>query len=32
VVASTARLSGAAMQRELLPMLWEAAREVRPLL
>ncbi|MDZ4073876.1 MAG: IclR family transcriptional regulator C-terminal domain-containing protein [Hylemonella sp.] len=32
VVASTARMSGATMQRELLPMLWEAAREVRPLL
>ncbi|GAB3489461.1 IclR family transcriptional regulator PobR [Curvibacter fontanus] len=31
-VASTARLSGAAMQRDLLPLLWEAAREVRGLL
>jgi IclR family transcriptional regulator, pca regulon regulatory protein len=32
VVASTARLSSAAMPRELLPLLWEAAREIRPLL
>lgn len=32
VVAATARLSGVAMQRDLLPMLWEAARELRPLL
>lgn len=32
VVASTARLSGTAMRRELLPLLWEAAREIRPLL
>lgn len=32
VVASTARLSSAAMQRELLPMMLEVAREVRPLL
>jgi IclR family pca regulon transcriptional regulator len=32
VVAATSRLSGAAMQRDLLPLLWEAAREVRSLL
>ena len=32
VVAATSRLSGAAMQRDLLPLLWEAAREVRALL
>ncbi len=32
VVGSTARLSGATMQRELLPLMWEAAREVRALL
>lgn len=32
VVASTARLSGAAMEHDLLPLLWDAAREVRPLL
>ncbi|MBX9871459.1 MAG: helix-turn-helix domain-containing protein [Burkholderiaceae bacterium] len=32
VVAATSRLSGAAMQRDLLPLLWEAAREVRLLL
>lgn len=32
VVASTARLSDAAMRRELLPLLWDAARELRPLL
>ncbi|MEK9803437.1 MAG: IclR family transcriptional regulator C-terminal domain-containing protein [Curvibacter sp.] len=32
VVAATSRLSGAAMERELLPLLREAARETRPLL
>ncbi len=32
VVASTAQLSGVAMRRELLPLLWDAARELRPLL
>lgn len=32
VVGSTARLSGATMQRELLPLMWDMAREVRPLL
>jgi IclR family pca regulon transcriptional regulator len=32
VVASTARMSGTTMQRELLPLLVEAARELRPLL
>jgi IclR family pca regulon transcriptional regulator len=32
VVAATSRLSGAAMQRDLLPLLWEASREVRSLL
>ncbi len=32
VVAATSRLSGAAMQRDLLPLLWEVAREVRSLL
>ena len=32
VVASPAALSQRAMQRELLPLLLEAAREVRPLL
>jgi IclR family pca regulon transcriptional regulator len=32
VVASTARLSGQAMQRDLLPLMWEAARETRALL
>ncbi len=32
VVAAPARVSAAAMQRDLLPLLWDAAREVRPLL
>lgn len=32
VVASTARVSAAAMQRNLLPMLWGAARELQPLI
>jgi IclR family pca regulon transcriptional regulator len=32
VVASTARLSSVAMQRELLPLLWESAREIRSML
>ncbi len=32
VVASTARLSPEAMRRDLLPLLWDAARELRPLL
>jgi len=32
VVASTARLSPADMQRSLLPLMWEAAREIRQLL
>jgi IclR family transcriptional regulator, pca regulon regulatory protein len=32
VVASTSRLSAAAMQREFLSLLWESAREVRPLI
>lgn len=32
VVAATARLSPASMQRSLLPLMLEAAREVRPLL
>jgi IclR family transcriptional regulator, pca regulon regulatory protein len=32
VVASPQRMDGAAMERNLLPLLWEAARELRPLL
>ncbi|MCA3237956.1 MAG: IclR family transcriptional regulator C-terminal domain-containing protein [Curvibacter sp.] len=32
VVASTARLTAPAMQREFLALLWESAREVRPLI
>jgi len=32
VVASTARMPESTLRRELLPMLWEAAREVRALL
>jgi IclR family pca regulon transcriptional regulator len=32
VVASPLRLEGEAMQRDLLPRLMEAARELRPLL
>ena len=32
VVAATAQLSSARMQRELLPLMWDAAREMRPLL
>lgn len=32
VVASTARLSAQALRRDLLPLLWDAARELRPLL
>jgi IclR family pca regulon transcriptional regulator len=32
VVASQSRLSVATMQRDLLPLMFEAARELRPLL
>jgi IclR family pca regulon transcriptional regulator len=32
VVASHARLSTQAMQRDMLPLMLEAARELRPLL
>ncbi|MFN4361190.1 MAG: IclR family transcriptional regulator C-terminal domain-containing protein [Hylemonella sp.] len=31
-VAATSRVSGVAMQRDLLPLLWEASREVRSML